>query len=629
MKKMKKRFTERDAEAHLRRIPRLRLDRKRKNEIMQRTLYQVHNDSFSNQSNGSHQHQHQRQDQDRPQNQPSKKRPWGPISATVAAFLLLGAGLLYANAKLGGGSTAHRHVQTSTPSENKPNDWMTNVQKRRLVAQAVANMYHGKPPKSASGDLGMQSVPIVSMSPAKDGSGQNAYQVKLKGTFTHNQLAAPYLSFMTTAGGSKVWDIKAMASSSQPQWTLTKTLQSKFRQFVYSGGNKNWTGLYRQASVNLSLENSATEETQLGSSHRSKGMIWYTGSGPVPKVSAYSVKGDSGSISARGKGEGSILQPTPEISLSLSGLGMDLPSNSVHVSITANGHKETFLLRDVTQKDAKPIPMMKVVSIKPQKGGLLIRVQRKTHPVKVAIDSKETQDGNGSNGPEASFIIRDAKAANSSVLNFATFNRQSGQFIRSISVKPQGRNLLVQLKLKSPVNTLNTGATGQYLGVALQNQPASIATVFHGNPPSVGKLPGWFVTDMLFAGYYEGTPMKPVTYSQMLPRKSEGKFLLSSPLDPKANPGESVTYTSYYGAVPLFGTIKKFTAKGASVPASKVHTGYVKEVKNGKTVKVKATLFDMTPNWGFGFANKQVIVYSQHRGFYTYTVYPVPTMFAH
>jgi len=282
-------------------------------------------------------------------------------------------------------------------------------------------------------------------------------------------------------------------------------------------------------------------------------------------------------------------------------------SNQVRTTPTSSNGSAT-----VTKEDAPPIV---IESIHPQPSGLLIQLDHKTtSAVKQIVHSPRF----GSSNMSVSFTLRNVQVGNPSI---AKLNESVGnQLIQNLKIHKHGADLIVNMTLMRPVNKINVGTSGSYLGIALQYKPKkSLPT-----PHPVGLIPSWFFKDILTAASGEGTPVRAHSYGGMLPFQSSNKtYMLKAP---HSGSGETLGFSSYFGSLSLYENYSgMLNAKPTSDPNlySLVKYGLIRERKNGKWYGVKAIMVNMQNGWQLGFAKNQVIVETNHAGALGYVVYPV------
>ncbi|MCF8564622.1 hypothetical protein LLE49_07670 [Alicyclobacillus tolerans] len=229
------------------------------------------------------------------------------------------------------------------------------------------------------------------------------------------------------------------------------------------------------------------------------------------------------------------------------------------------------------------------------------------------MDSPRFGDSNLS----VSFTLHDVKVGNPSIANL---NKAVGnQLIQSLKTQKQGTDLLVSMTLMRPVNKINVGTSGSYLGIVLQYKPKSLPT-----PHPVGRIPSWFFKDILTAASVEGTPVRAHSYGGMLPfQSSDETYMLKAP---HSGSRETLGFSSYFGSLSLYenyaGMLNANPTSDSNL-YSLVKYGLIREKKNGNWYGVKAIMVNMQNGWKLGFAKNQVIVETNHAGALGYVVYPV------
>lgn len=261
------------------------------------------------------------------------------------------------------------------------------------------------------------------------------------------------------------------------------------------------------------------------------------------------------------------------------------------------------------------VPTVVIESIEPQPSGLLIKLDKTaTSAMNKIVQSPHFGDSDLS----LSFTLQNVQVASPSIDNFNT--TVGNQLIQNLKVQNHGTDLIVSMTLTQPVNKINIGTSGSYLGIALQYKPSKPMP----EPHPVGQIPSWFFEDMLIAASTQGTPVRAVTYAGMLPFQSSDKtYMLKAP---QSGAHETLGFSGYFGNIPLEGSylgILNANSNGTENLYSQVKYGFIREKQSGKWYGVKAIMVNMQNGWQLGFAKNQVIVENNHAGFLTYTVYPV------
>lgn len=281
--------------------------------------------------------------------------------------------------------------------------------------------------------------------------------------------------------------------------------------------------------------------------------------------------------------------------------------NRVPVTPTATNQSTTVKKQNT--------PTAVIENIDPLPSGLLIKLGNQAiSAVAGIVGSPRFGDSNLS----VSFTLHDVKLGNQSVgnLNEAVGN----QLIQSLKTQKQGTDLLVSMTLMRPVNKINVGTSGSYLGIVLQYKPnKSLPT-----PHPVGRIPSWFFKDILTAASVEGTPVRAHSYGGMLPfQSSDETYMLKAP---HSGSRETLGFSSYFGSLSLYenyaGMLNANPTSDSNL-YSLVKYGLIREKKNGKWYGVKAIMVNMQNGWQLGFAKNQVIVETNHAGSLGYVVYPV------
>jgi hypothetical protein len=256
-----------------------------------------------------------------------------------------------------------------------------------------------------------------------------------------------------------------------------------------------------------------------------------------------------------------------------------------------------------------------IESIQPEPSGLLIKLNKQaTASVKQIVHSPRF----GASNISLSFTLQNVQVGNPSI---AKLNESVGnQLIQNLEVQKHGADLIVNMTLMQPINKINLGTSGSYLGIALQYKPNKPKPT----PHPVGRIPSWFFKDILTAASVEGTPVMADNYGAMLPFQSGDKtYMLKAPFNGSE---EVLGFSGYFGSLSLYenysGMLNANSASNSNL-YSLVKYGLVREKKNGKWYGVKAIMVNMQNGWQLGFAKNQLIVENNHAGALGYTVYPV------
>ena len=228
-------------------------------------------------------------------------------------------------------------------------------------------------------------------------------------------------------------------------------------------------------------------------------------------------------------------------------------------------------------------PPVIIESIQPQPSGLLIKLDKQATPsVKQIVHSPRF----GASNMSVSFTLQNVQVGNPSI---AKLNESVGnQLIQNLKVQKHGADLIVNMTLMQPINKINLGTSGSYLGIALQYKPNKPKPT----PHPVGRIPSWFFKDILTAASVEGTPVMADNYGAMLPFQSSDKtYMLKAPFNGSE---EVLGFSGYFGSLSLYenysGMLNANSASNSSL-YSLVKYGLVREKKNGKWYRVKANAF--------------------------------------
>jgi len=295
--------------------------------------------------------------------------------------------------------------------------------------------------------------------------------------------------------------------------------------------------------------------------------------------------------------------------LGLAGCSPLTPANSNQSRTTS-----TSSIHNPTVKEVNASSTV-VDSIQPQPSGLLIELGNKANPaVKQIVHSPRF----GASNMSLSFTLKNVQLENRSI---AKLNESVGnQLIQNLKVQKHGTDITVSMTLMQPINKINLGTSGSYMGIALQYEPQKRKPT----PHQVARIPSWFFNDILTAASVQGTPVKAETYGRMLPfHFSDKTYMLKAPLNGSQ---ETVGFSGYFGSLSLYESyFNMLNAKsnGTENLYSLVNYGLIRERKNDQWYGVKAIMVNMQNGWQLGFAKNQLIVENNHAGALTYTVYPV------
>jgi hypothetical protein len=303
----------------------------------------------------------------------------------------------------------------------------------------------------------------------------------------------------------------------------------------------------------------------------------------------------------------------------------EMPSNRPAQTVTGNSqlaltaHNQTGGRQTLTSSNrtksltADQTPTTVIERIQPQPSGLLIKLKNvATSATRRIIYAPRFRDSNLS----LSFILQNVQVANPSI---AHLNEMVGnQLIQNLKVQKYGTDLLVRLTLMQPMNKINIGTSGPYLGIALQYKPNKPMPA----PHAVGNIPAWFFKDILTAASTEGTPERAYGYGGMLPFQfSDKTYMLKAP-HPRSL--EVMGFSAYFGSLPLYGNyLGMLNPANDAAVFEQAKYGLIREEKNGKSYGVRAIMVNMQNGWALGFAENQLIVEESKAGFLGYTVYPV------
>ena len=297
------------------------------------------------------------------------------------------------------------------------------------------------------------------------------------------------------------------------------------------------------------------------------------------------------------------------ITLGLAGCSPSTPANSNHARTIPTSSNQSSTVKN------QNTPTVVIESIEPQPSGLLIKLDSKaTSAVKQIVRSSRFENSN----MFLSFTLQDVKVANPSI---AKLNETVGnQLIQNLKVRRNGTGLIVNMTLTRPINRINLGTSGSYLGMALQYEPNKPKPT----PHPVGSIPSWFFKDIITAASVEGTPVMAENYGAMLPfQHSDKTYMLKAPFNGSE---EVLGFSGYFGSLSLydnyFNMLNTKSNNNLSI-YDQVKYGYIREKKSGKWYAVKAIMVNMQNGWQLGFAKNQLIVENNHAGVLGYTVYPV------
>lgn len=236
-------------------------------------------------------------------------------------------------------------------------------------------------------------------------------------------------------------------------------------------------------------------------------------------------------------------------------------SNQVNATPTSSGLNSTG--------KAEHAPTEVIQSIEPKPSGLLIKLgDQATSATKKIVDVQRIT------GSNLSLTLQNVRLANPSVVKVNEI--VGNQLILKLKTKEHGANLIVNMTLMQPVNKINVGTSGSYLGIALQYKPAKSMS----EPHPVGSIPSWFFKDILTAASIQGTPVLAKTYGAMLPfQSSDQTYMLKAPF---TGSYETLGFSAYFGTLPLYQeyiNVLNTNSNGTENLFTQVKYGYIRELE--------------------------------------------------